>query len=710
MKKINIFLAVFIMLNISMITSLKAQWTNVPTTGIEGTCNVSKLFADGTDMYAYVKNGDVYKSTDNGDTWSIFNTGLPANVAIVAFTATPTKIYVAADKNGIYESDKATAGFTKLGTVPVLTNSFTSLENIKGTLYLGINGKGVYKCVISTAAYTQLTSGLANNAVVMTLTTDSITGVGRRLYAGVATDNGFYVKNDLDDTWVLKTISNEIVATNKAQVRSIFANQGKVILGGSSSTRGLLYSGSTTDFVTYTFTKTETNLPLDQQINAVTLVGNTIYVGNSRAVWKSTDITLPGITFSQVANGLQSPRASTPDLMVINSELWAAQASGGYMSSNGGTSWTRKLNMPTATTITGFKENAGKLYANTSSGIYESALGDGSDWLKFGNGINGSVPQFGLAFGDLGTYATCDGALFKLIGSNWESVNVEIGPRSFNHPIYGAMSDIAQFKNTAGVTRLFGSYWSSAGIYRYDGLNWALYSTYTATENSDGLFESGTDSVGRVIARFFLYDQEANMLFSLSKNRLQISKDFGNTWTWRMGATTAATPSGYTLTLGSTTVRSAVLKTIGAQKFLFMGTGKESSAWAMGKSEYAPDLTDKIGTNWTNTSTGNNNDVRDIINFENTPILVIRGTSAGTTNSVNISTENGINGKALETGITATKSSISCLGQFGDYVYLGTKTNEIQRYNVKAVPTFLATAPNVGSITTTTASLKATSS
>ncbi|MBV5343295.1 hypothetical protein JZU68_06685, partial [bacterium] len=112
---------------------------------------------------------------------------------------------------------------------------------------------------------------------------------------------------------------------------------GKVVAGGTTSTRGLIYYGTTTDFVTYSFAKVETGLPLDQQINAVVQDGNTIYAANTRSVWKSTDVTQPNITFSQVASGLQSQRASTPHL-IMSASLWASQATGGYMSSNGGTS------------------------------------------------------------------------------------------------------------------------------------------------------------------------------------------------------------------------------------------------------------------------------------------------------------------------------------------------------------------------------------
>lgn len=716
MKKINTFqmmLVVFMLIS----TMAMGQWTNVPTTGIENTCNVTRVFADGTDLYAYVSGSGMYKSTDNGDTWSIFNLNLPAGVAITAFTATPTKIYVAADKNGIYGSDKATAGFTKLGNVPVISNSFTGLESIKDTLYLGINGKGVYKCVIPTATYTQLTSGLANNAVVMTLTTDSITGVGRRLYAGVAGDNGFYVKNKNNDTWVQVLLSSETVATSKGQVRSLYASGGKVVAGGTTSTRGLIYYGTTTDFVTYSFAKVETGLPLDQQINAVVQDGNTIYAANTRSVWKSTDVTQPNITFSQVASGLQSQRASTPHL-IMSASLWASQATGGYMSSNGGTSWTRKLNLPVSPAIiNGFKEYAGKLYANTSSGIYVSATGDGSDWAKFGTGINGNVGQFGLSFGDLGTFATLDGALFKLNGNNWEPVNITIGPRRFNHPMYGAIVDIEQFNNGT-KTCLFGSGFRSVGIYRYDGTAWDLYSTVTPTENSIGLFQEAngvSDSLQRCIGTKFMYDLTENRLFCFGKNRVQISKDFGNSWIWRIGVanTTGLVADGYyTSNQTNFNIRSAALKTVDAQKFLYIGTDVQSANnWSIARTEYAPDATDKVGTVWSlgSLSVGVS-ETKDIISFENTPIMIFRGTtSAGVTTSVSVSKDNGTTGKLFQTGIT-TLANISCLGRYGDYVYLGTKTNEMQRYNAKAIPAFTGDAPAVTTIAATTASLEATAS
>jgi hypothetical protein len=552
----------------------------------------------------------------------------------------------------------------------------------------------------------------------MTLTTDSISGVGRRLYAGVAGDNGFYVKNKNNDTWVQVLLSSETVSNNKGQVRSLYAAGGKVVAGGTNSTRGLIYYGTTTDFVTYSFAKVETGLPLDQQINAVVQDGNTIYAANTRSVWKSTDVTQPNITFSQVASGLQSQRASTPHLILSGSGLWASQSTGVYMSSNGGTSWARKLNIPvTPAIINGFKEYAGKLYANTSSGIYVSATGDGTDWAKFGTGINGNVGQFGLSFGDLGTFATCDGALFKLNGNNWETVNVTIGQRRFNHPIYGMISDIEQFNNGT-KTCLFGSGFRSVGIYRYDGITWDLYSTVTPTENNIGLFQEAngvSDSLQRCIGAKFMYDPTENRLFCFGKNRVQISKDFGNSWTWRIGVanTTGLVADGYyTSNLANFNIRSVAFKTVGTQKFVYIGTDVQSANnWSIARTEYAPDATDKAGTVWSlgSLSVGVS-ETRDIISFDNTPIIIFRGTtSAGVTTSVTVSKDNGTTGKLFQAGVT-TLANISCLGRYGDYVYLGTKTNEMQRYNAKAIPTFVSPAPAVTTITTTTASLETTSS
>ena len=91
-------------------TTMSGQWTDVSTAGIEGTCNVTRVFADGNDLYAFVTNGGLYKSTDGGSGWTLFNEGLPAGIEIRGVASSGASVYVAANKNGIYGSSKTSAG------------------------------------------------------------------------------------------------------------------------------------------------------------------------------------------------------------------------------------------------------------------------------------------------------------------------------------------------------------------------------------------------------------------------------------------------------------------------------------------------------------------------------------------------------------------------------------------------------------------------
>lgn len=709
MKKINPFLSLFLLLIIASITTVQAQWTTVSTNGIENTCNVSKVFADGTDLYAYVSGGGVYKSSDGGDSWSAFNSGLPTGIAIVGFTATATKIYVAADKNGIYSSDKATADFTKLGTVPVLTNSFTSLESIKDTLYLGINGKGVYKCVIPTATYTQLASGLSSSAAVMALAVDSIAGVGKRLYAGVAADNGFYVKNTNNDSWLQVTINDEVESASKAQVRCIYANNGRVVLGGVSKARGLVYVGETADFNSYNMVKADTSL-VSSTVNGVAVVGQHIYLAANNGVWKSTDISNPTIRYSQLRGGLQTPRANTASVISMsNGNVWVAQTTGAFVSSNNGATWSRKLNEKvTLTSINGFKVHEGKLYALTSSGVYVSETGNGGDWIRLGNGLNSNVSGRGLCFGALGTFATSDGALFKLNETNWEVVDINLPGMSWDHPQYSQIVDIEQFNN-GSKTCLFGSGWRSAGIYRYDGTQWDLYNTTTVndvTSAMTGDADSGltlsvaTDSTQTIIGGKFMYDAPSNTLMCFGKNTIQYSFDFGNNWQWRM--------QNYNIRLHQGNIRTAQMKSMGSKKFVFIGTDATyGSAWTMGKTEIGT-TPENVGGNWVNMTPIANTEVRDIMLWDNSPLIIIRNsTSSSGTSAIKISNDDGATSELFETDLQSKENIIS-MGSYRDYVYVGTTTNQIQRCKVMVTLVFLSPAPAVTAIGTNTASLKAT--
>jgi hypothetical protein len=704
MKKINFFrLFLFVLLFSS--AAVNGQWINVSTAGIESTCNVNRVFADGNDLYAYVINSGLYKSTDGGDNWAFFNTGLPASVEIRAIATNDTKIYVAANKNGIYSSEKASATFSKLGTVPVLTNDFSALVINKDTLYLGINGKGVYKCIIPTTTYTQLTSGLANNAAVMSLAFDSIVGVGKRLYAGVAANNGLYVKNLANDTWVQKTINAETVSGNMFQVRAMYANNGKIIMGGNSLVRGLVFVGTTTDFSTYNFVKADTSL-VSSTINAVEFDGQRIYLTATNGVWKSTDIASGVIRYSQLQNGLQTPRGNTAKIAITsNGKICVAQVTGAYLSTDNGATWTRKLNEKfTNTTINGLKENAGKLYALTSSGIYESASGNGGDWVKFGTGLNSNVVA--LVFGSLGTYSTSDGALFKLNGTAWEAITIDQPGWAYDHPRGSQITDIEQF-NDGTKNCLFGSGWRSSGIYRYDGTNWDLYTTTTVNDEQDvmtGDADNGltlsiaNDSSQSVIGGRFLYDAASNTLMSFGKNTIQYSFDFGNSWKWRM--------QGYNVRLNQGNLRGVSLKKSGTQSFVYAGTDMTfGGAWSMGKTEIGT-TPENVGGNWVDLSAvSGSSEVRDVLTWDNSPLLIVRTAAP----AIRISTDDGATNKVFETAIM-TKSNITSISKIGNFAYLGSNTNAIQRYDVAAVPAFVADVPAVTNISASGASIESTTS
>jgi hypothetical protein len=657
-----------------MTFSLHAQWETVSTNGIEDICDVRLVYSDGTNIYAYINGAELYRSTNNGVDWAPFSTGLPASVAITAMTTDGVNLYAAANRNGVYKTPIGVNDWAVLtgGTALPTGNDYKALQLKQDTLFLGVNGaQGVYYTETSTTSWVSL-GGIGNKSV-LSLAVDTIAGVGSVLVAATNSDNGFFVRTGYN-TYVRKDI--DLVIDSKPRGNIVLANQGNVIVG-TPGNRGNIWFGQTADFDTYLWTMVADGLPSATTINDINLVGTILYLATNRGVWKSSDITTPPISWTQTSNGLQSLRATVYNIASIGTTVYAAQGVGGFKTTDGGANWTKTLNIQlTSNPIRGIRENNGKLYAMTGDGIYESASGNGNDWIKFGTGLNGSVNRYSLVFGTLGTFAaSSDGVLYKLNGTAWEPMIIDVPGNLADVPASAGINEIEEVTNGAN-TYLFGSAWSSAGVYRYDGSNWTIYMDTAVIQNTPGLLFNSADTSQRVIGRMFTYHQASNKLFCFHKNRIQVSSDMGLTWTWRLG--------NYALNTGTSNIRGATIFSYEGIDYLYIASDITSGGlWSFARTIVNPDPNDSVALVWERMlSTSGEN--REIATYGN--LMFVRGTTADlTTNSgLYITKDGGITRNLFQTNLTVL--NVNEIETLGDYLYAVATDKKIYKYDLKTAP------------------------
>lgn len=135
-SKLTLFILSFLMLS-----SAFAQWERVTVTGLPTGVGISTMYHDGTTFWAG-SVGEIYKSSDNGSTWTEVNNGLQSGVSGVSgITKLGNRIYASFSGNGnyfvYYTTDEGanwvldTAGWRSIaGVVPAAVQLLTFKEYV----------------------------------------------------------------------------------------------------------------------------------------------------------------------------------------------------------------------------------------------------------------------------------------------------------------------------------------------------------------------------------------------------------------------------------------------------------------------------------------------------------------------------------------------------------------------------------------------------
>ncbi len=198
-------------------TIMMAQWTPV-NNGLSNT-SVTAMVAVFDTLYAATDGGGIFKSTDNGDSWTNINGNLGnLNVDNMFIYSNVVTLVFAATAGGPFSTTDG-SNWTD--------NTGTGLANTDVTLYapaelaanndftIGTNGGGVYVSDNADGPWTALNNGLSGDALIINnfggYRDDDVD------YFAIATNDGVYITMDDGANWIAKNagFSGDDLIVNK---------------------------------------------------------------------------------------------------------------------------------------------------------------------------------------------------------------------------------------------------------------------------------------------------------------------------------------------------------------------------------------------------------------------------------------------------------------------------------------------------------------
>ena len=189
-------------------TGSNNTWQNVSSFGV-GEIIYTMLY-NGSDIYAGTMSGNIYKSTNNGTSWIIINTGM--NVSYIWSLNVNANIIFAATEKGVYKYNGSTWTLTSLSGKDV-----HALTSVNGIIYAATWGYGVYKSTDNGSTWIQINNGLGAFLAMQSITSTSNGDV----YVG--TVGGGVFKTTDGTNWTQLTIGYNVIWAMGSTSTAVFA-------------------------------------------------------------------------------------------------------------------------------------------------------------------------------------------------------------------------------------------------------------------------------------------------------------------------------------------------------------------------------------------------------------------------------------------------------------------------------------------------------
>lgn len=315
--------------------------------------SIITLFVSGSEMFAGTGDvGSVFISSDGGSTWSVSNVGLSPNTLVRTFARSGSNLFAGTWAGVAISSDNG-ATWTHINS-GMKSSTVWGIVELGGNLFAGTTA-GVFRSTDNGVTWTKKNTGLTNTNV------SSIATNGVTLYAGTlgTGGGGVFFSNDNGENWVLA--ANNGLTIGNMTVASLAAHGTTLIAGGGGSDLGL--SGRIFRSTDNGSNWTEVS-SLALPINQIKFIGTKVFAAWQGFFLVSTD---DGATWANVSVPFTQGFGSD----ATASELYGATTGGVYVSTDQGLTWSGPGSSPIhARSIV---VNGSNVFAGTSfSGIYFS--------------------------------------------------------------------------------------------------------------------------------------------------------------------------------------------------------------------------------------------------------------------------------------------------------------------------------------------------
>lgn len=394
------------------------------TTGLSVYCIIVK----GVNLFLSTSYNGIYKSTNNGSTWSAVNTGITTPfVDMRSLAVKGNDLYAATDGYGIFKSTNDGFNWTTVNTgLPGSYYSVSSLAVIGNNIIAGTYGAGVYKSTNDGGNWSAINNGISS--------ADNVLGMGingTSVYASTLT--GILFKTTDYINW-----NSVSVGTFTATRFEAFYSTGSMFYIGSwgpasyvSPEKSYGVFSTADDGATWKHTGIT-----DYPVSVLEVSGSNILAGTNDVSGSSARISLFKTTESDSAWSYNMGGFSGRDITALKANgsivyLFDDEGPTGnsqiYRSTNNGNNWT---GIAAGNGIIAFAAAGSLIYTGYnslfSSDYVHMSPDNGVTWNAVKNGIPSSVNTvYGLVIKDTLLFlATNDGIYKNTVGFNaWTAVN-----------------------------------------------------------------------------------------------------------------------------------------------------------------------------------------------------------------------------------------------------------------------------------------------